>query len=161
MNSLKYLQADVQQFTIGKPVSFMCLCSLAQLGFFWHRGKTSIQSPVTEIMNLKKNTIFSLISCLRLNNIIFVEHIKLKISFKIFILSPVLLPLEHICLDQRHHQLPQRYAPSVFAVCLHYGNFVTHSFCVFSQERIYSMLLIYYFAVYVLNQLCVTIWPHE
>jgi len=37
-----------------------------------------------------------------LSNITFVEHIKLKISFKIFILSPILLTREHSCLGQRH-----------------------------------------------------------
>lgn len=135
MKSLKCLQVDVQQFKTGKPISFMCLCSLAQLDFLALEQDINMVTHNRNYELKKNNTIFSLISCFWLNNIIFIEHIKLKISFRIFILSPVLPTLEHSCLDQRYHQLPHSYAPSVFTACLHCGNLFTHSFCVFSQKN--------------------------
>lgn len=112
-----------------------CVCIHWHSQIFWTPGQDINMVAHNRNYELKKNTIFSLISYFWLNNLIFVEHIKLKISFKISILLPVLPTFEHSCLDQRYYYLPHSYAPSVFTACIHCGNLFTHSFCLFSQEN--------------------------
>lgn len=136
-------------FSSSRLVSLFlsCVCAHWHRQVFWHRGKTSVWSPITEIMNLKKTHKFQLnILFFWLNNVIFVEHIKLRIPFKIFILCPLFSTLEHSCLGQQHHQLPHSYAPSVFTACLHCGYLFTHFFCIISQEKMlcYKCIILLY-----------------